>query len=183
MEIVLSIENTNGKDLISACIDQEEWAIRKVYEEHFSMMMKVCMRFAADEEDAMDLLHEGFIKVINNFKKFQPGTSLASWLHRVMVNNCIDQYRKKTRRITENLDQVWSLQTLDPDAVSMYSEQEIMNCIQRLSPTYRTIFVLYAIEGYSHREISEQLNITESTSRSNLVKARFKLQELLKKIL
>ena len=116
---------------------------------------------------------------MRNFSKFQEGTSLPSWLHRVMVNSCIDHYRKISRRKTEDLDQVYTLQTLEPDAVSNYTEKEILGCIQKLTPTYRTVFVLYAIEGFSHKEISEQLGITESTSRSNLVKARFKLQDLL----
>lgn len=177
--VPLGLEND---DLILACQRQEEWAIRKVYEENYGMMMSVCLRFAGGENDALDLLHDGYIKVIKNFNKFQAGTSLVSWLHRVMVNSCIDHYRKMSRRKTENIDQVYSLQTLDPDAVSNYTEQEILNCIQKLSTTYRTVFVLYAIEGYSHKEIAGELGVTESTSRSNLVKARFKLQELLKNL-
>ncbi|MBK6372636.1 MAG: sigma-70 family RNA polymerase sigma factor [Saprospiraceae bacterium] len=169
------------RDLITACVRQEEWAIRKVYEDYYRLMMSICLRFAANENDAQDLLHDGFIKVINNFSKFQIGTSLPSWLHRVMVNSCIDHYRKMVRRKTEDIDQVYGNHSLDADAVSKYSEQEILNSIQLLSPTYRTVFVLYAIEGFSHKEIGSHLGITESTSRSNLVKARYKLQDILKR--
>ena len=98
-----------------------------------------------------------------------------------MVNSCIDHYRKMVRRKTEDIDQVYGNHSLDADAVSKYSEQEILNSIQLLSPTYRTVFVLYAIEGFSHKEIGGHLGITESTSRSNLVKARYKLQDILKR--
>lgn len=178
MEVVMPF-NYSDDDFILACQRREEWALRRVYEENFGTLMSVCMRFASNEEDALDLMHEGFIKVIKNIDKYQQSSSLISWLRRVMVNSCIDNYRKETRRRTEDIETVYSLQTLDPDAVSRYSEHEILQCIQQLSPSYRAIFVLYAIEGYSHREIAEQLEITESTSRSNLVKARFKLQELL----
>lgn len=178
MDLVVPLK-LGKDDLIAACKRQEEWAIRQVYEENYGLMMAVCLRFANNEDSARDLLHDGFIKIIKNFSRFQEGTSLSSWMHRVMVNSCIDHYRKASRRKTEDIDQVYTLQTLEPDAVSSFTEQEILRCIQTLTPTYRTVFVLYAVEGYSHKEIGEQLGITESTSRSNLVKARFKLQELL----
>ena len=179
MDIPMAIE-FQERDLIGACIRREEWALRLVYEENYSLMMSICLRFAANESDAMDLLHDGYIKVINNFEKYVPGTSFTSWIHRLMVNSCIDHFRKMTRRRTEDIDQVNCTATVDPDAVSICTEKEILNAIQKLSPTYRTVFVLAAIEGYSHKDISQELGITESTSRSNLVKARQRLQELLK---
>jgi RNA polymerase sigma-70 factor (ECF subfamily) len=181
MEVVVPL-NYNEDEFIAACQRREEWALKRVYEENFSILMSVCMRFASNTEDALDLLHEGFLKVIKNIDKYQQSSSLSSWLRRVMVNSCIDNYRKEVRRRTDDLEQVYTLQTLDPDAVSSYTEQEILLCIQQLTPSYRAIFVLYAIEGYSHKEIANQLGITESTSRSNLVKARYKLQELLQNL-
>lgn len=179
MDIPISMD-FRERDLISACIRREEWAIRKVYEDHYSLMMSICLRFAANESDAMDLLHDGYIKVINNFEKYVPNTSFPTWLHRLIVNNCIDHFRKMSRRRTEDIEQIYHTAIIDPDAVSKCTEKEILNAIQKLSPTYRTVFVLAAIEGYSHKEIATELGITESTSRSNLVKARLRLQELLK---
>ena len=96
-----------------------------------------------------------------------------------MVNTAIDFYRKNVRRRTEDLDTVYDMSSSAPDAISQMSAQDILNCLQKLTPSYRTVFNLYVIEGYSHKEISEKLDISESTSRSNLVKARGKLKTLL----
>ncbi len=167
------------EDLIRACIRKERWAQKLLYEEHYGKMMGVCLRYASNEEDALDILHEGFIKIFKNIGKYQPGTSLSSWMRRVIINTSIDYYRKTIRRRTEDIEHAYNISSNDADAISQFTEQEILEAIQQLSPAYRTIFNLYVIEGYSHKEIANTLDITESTSRSNLVKARLKLKELL----
>jgi RNA polymerase sigma factor (sigma-70 family) len=178
MDIALPL-GYRESDLIQACIRRERWAQKLLYEEHYGKMMGVCMRYSNNTDDALDILHEGFIKVFKNIAKYQPGTSLSAWIRRIMVNTAIDYYRKNIRRRTENIEQAYDLQSDDADAVSQCSEKEILESIQELSPAYRTVFNLYVIEGYSHKEIADQLGITESTSRSNLVKARMKLKATL----
>ena len=178
MDLALQLEYEET-DLVSACIAKERWAQQKLYEDHYGRMMGVCLRYATNDDEALDILHEGYIKVFKYIAKYQPGTSLGAWIHRIMVNTAIDYYRKTIRRRTDDLDQAYDLSTDDPDAVSQCSEKEILVAIQKLSPTYRAIFNLYVLEGYTHKEIAEELRITESTSRSNLVKARLKLQALL----
>ncbi len=178
MEIALSF-NYREEDLIIACLRKERWAQQKLYEDHYSRLMAICLRYASGEEDALDMLHEGYIKIFKNLHKYQPGTSLVSWMHRIMVNNCIDYYRKAIRRRTEDIEQAFNLSSEDADAISQCSEQEILQAVQQLSPVYRAVFNLYVVEGYSHKEIAEILDITESTSRSNLVKARLKLKAIL----
>ncbi len=178
MTIALPLEY-DEKSLITACARQERWAQKVLYEEYYSRMMGVCLRYSNDEEEALDILHEGFIKVFKHINKYQPGTSLSAWIRRIMVNTAIDYYRKSIRRRTEDIEQAYELSTNDADAVSQCTEREILDAVQQLSPAYRAVFNLYVIEGYSHREIAEMLDITESTSRSNLVKARSKLQALL----
>ncbi len=96
-----------------------------------------------------------------------------------MINTSIDFYRKSIRRRTEDLENAYHVNDNEADAVSMCTEKEILIAVQSLSPAYRAVFNLYVIEGYSHREIAESLGITESTSRSNLVKARLKLKTIL----
>ncbi len=178
MELTLNIQQ-GEKDFIQACILNEEWAQKKLYEEHYSMMLPVCLRYANDEEEALDILHEGFIKVFRHISKYTVGTSLKAWIKRIMVNTAIDYYRKRSRRRTEDLDNAISVSHNAPDVVSLMSAEEILSALQELSPAYRSVFNLYIIEGYSHKEVADKLNISESTSRSNLVKARQKLQGIL----
>ena len=167
-------------DLIHACVRKERWAQKVLYEEHYGKMMGVCLRYSNNSEDALDILHEGFIKVFKNMSKYEIGTSLSAWIRRIMVNTAIDFYRKNVRRRTEDIEQAYHLGSSEPDAISGLTTQEILTAVQELSPAYRAVFNLYIIEGYSHKEIADILGITESTSRSNLVKARFKLKETLK---
>ena len=178
MNFVLDISRKE-EDYIQACIRKERWAQKKLYEEHYAMALPVCLRYANDANDALDIMHEGFIKVFRHIGKYEPGTSLPSWIRRIMINTAIDHYRKMTRRRTENLDTAFSLKSNDPDVISQMSAKEIMKSLQLLTPAYRSVFNLYIIEGYSHKEIAEILEITESTSRSNLVKARNKLKKIL----
>ncbi|MBK7345248.1 MAG: RNA polymerase sigma factor [Saprospiraceae bacterium] len=167
-------------DLIAACVRQERWAQQRVYEEYYGKMMGICLRYASQEEDALDMLHEGFIKVFRYIGKYKPGTSLQAWIRTVIVNTCIDHYRKNHRRRTDDLDQIQPQSNGDTSALDMISAEEILVMVRDLSPAYRMVFNLYVLEGYAHKEIAAMLDITESTSRSNLVKARLKLQEALK---
>lgn len=180
MDFVLKIEHEEH-DFIAACVRQEKWAQKQLYMDHYSTMMGVCLRYAGDQDEAMDILHEGFIKVFRNIGKYNSGTSLSAWIRRIMINTSIDYYRKKSRRRTEDVEQAYNISTTGADAIAQCGEKEILEAIQNLSPAYRTVFNMYVIEGYSHKEIADRLNISESTSRSNLVKARIKLQATLER--
>jgi len=179
MDLALSI-NYNERDLIRACVRKERWAQQVLYEEFFSPLMAICLRYTKNEDEAMDLLHESFIKIYRSINKYKPGTSLGAWMRRITINTAIDYYRRNIRRRTEDIDQAFNIRSQDADAISQFTEQEILAAVQKLSPAYRTVFNLYIIEGYSHKEIAQNLDITESTSRSNLVKARAKLKKMLK---
>lgn len=179
MDFALSF-NYDEQDIIRACSRKERWAQQVLYEQFYSPLMAVCLRYANSDDEAMDILHESFIKIFRSIRKYKPGTSLGAWMRRITVNTAIDYYRRNARRRTEDIDQAFDLSSKDADALSQCTEQEILAAIQKLTPAYRTVFNLYVIEGYSHKEIADQLEITESTSRSNLVKARGKLQEMLK---
>ncbi len=176
----LSLNLKHEEELfISACVRKESWAQQKLYEEHYGTMMGVCLRYASHEDEALDILHDAFIKVFRNIGDYKPGTSLHAWIRRIMVNTAIDHYRKQSRRRTEDLEQAFGIQSQEPNAISLCSAEDVVKCIQKLTPAYRSVFNLYIVEGYSHKEIAKILNITESTSRSNLVKARIKLKQLL----
>lgn len=177
MSFVIKVDK--DLDYLSACMQKERWAQECLYKDFYPIMMPLCQRYATNKEDALDIMHEGFIKVFKHIGKYQMGTSLNAWIKRIMINTAIDFYRKSVRRRTEDLDKAYSVSSSDPNAINFLSAEEIIVCLQDLSPSYRAIFNLYIMEGYSHKEIAEQLKISESTSRSNLVKARGKLKALL----
>jgi RNA polymerase sigma-70 factor (ECF subfamily) len=166
-------------ELLSALARQEQWAQQHLYELHYGKMMGICLRYAGSRDEALDLLHESFIKVFQNIHLYRPVTSLGAWIRTIVVNTCIDHHRKTLRRRTGDIEEVQSFSTQEPDALSHLTEKEILAAVQRLSPVYRAVFNLYVVEGYTHKEIAEALQITESTSRSNLMKARAKLQAYL----
>ena len=178
MDFVIDIQH-NEQDFIAACIRNEKWAQQKLYEAHYPIMVTVCKRYSNNSNDSLDILHEGFIKVFRHISKYKAGTSLSAWIRRIMINTAIDYYRKRSRKRTEDLETAYGLSSNTPDVVSQMSANEILECLQQLTFAYRSVFNLYVIEGYSHREVSEQLGITESTSRSNLVKARTKLKAII----
>jgi len=177
MEIALNLERAE-RDFVEALTRQERWAQQQVYEEHYGRMMGICLRYAGSRDEALDLLHEAFIKVFQNISRYKAGTALGAWIRTIVVNTCIDYYRRNARRRTEDLDSIQTISTDDPDVLSNLTEREILDAVQQLSPAYRAVFNLYVVEGFSHKEIGEALGITESTSRSNLVKSRLKLQEI-----
>jgi RNA polymerase sigma factor (sigma-70 family) len=165
--------------LIEGCLKEERWAQKKLYESFYPIMMGVCMRYANNREDARDLLNEGFVKVFKHLGRYQVGTSLEAWIRRIVINTCIDFYRKAIRQRTEDMELARNEAYAQEDPISKCSADDILKAVQDLPTSYRTVFNLYAIEGYSHKEIGDLLGITESTSRSNLVKARGKLQDML----
>ncbi|MBC7885275.1 MAG: RNA polymerase sigma factor, partial [Saprospiraceae bacterium] len=170
MDVILHLEYEES-GFIEALINNERWAYKKLYEDNYSTMMSLAMRYAGCNDDALDILHEGFVKVFRHIGKYQVGTSLQAWIRRIIINTAIDFYRKDIRRKAEDLETAYHISTNEPDAISNLTSEEILKAMQQLSPSYRSVFNLYVIEGYSHKEISELLHITESTCRSNLVKA------------
>ena len=179
MDLVLHLNGGEEVQLINACINNERWAQKRLYEDNYSTLMSVSLRYAGTHEDALDILHESFIKVFRNIHLFNPGTSLLAWMKRIVINTAIDYYRKDVRRKAESLDLAVTSASDIPDAVSHLTSEEILKALQRLPGSYRSVFNLYVIEGYSHKEISDMLHINESTCRSNLVKARNRLKAIL----
>lgn len=165
--------------LVQGCLNEERWAQKALYEMYYGRMMGVALRYSNNKENAKDILHEGFIKVFRFLHKYKVGTSLGSWIRRIVINTSIDFYRKEIRHKSENIETAYSLSCQNVDAVDQYAAKEILAVVQKLPPAYRAVFNLYVVEGYPHKEVAAQLGITESTSRSNLVKARKKLRTLL----
>jgi RNA polymerase sigma-70 factor (ECF subfamily) len=168
--------------LIGACLREERWAQKQLYETYYGRLLAICLRYSNNSEDARDILNEGFVKVFRFLDRYKIGTSLDGWMRRIMINTSIDFYRKEMRHRSDDIEAAEYKIAEDTDIASNYAAQEILKAIQLLPPAYRAVFNLYAIEGYSHKEVADALGITESTSRSNLVKARVKLKEMLNEL-
>ncbi|HMS28582.1 MAG TPA: RNA polymerase sigma factor [Saprospiraceae bacterium] len=178
MDISISLRS-NEQEVIQACIRNENWAQKLVYEEYYEQMLCLCMRYSSSHEDALDILHDGFLKVFQHIPKYEVGTMLSAWIRRIMVNTAIDFYRRESRRSTADLDEARTVWVDGQNVIGELNAEDVMKAIQMLSPIYRSIFNLYVMEGFSHKEIADTLHISEGTSRSNLVKARQKLKEML----
>lgn len=168
--------------LIAGCVAGKRAAQKQLYEQYYGGMLSICMRYANNYEEAKDILSEGFMKVFKNIHKFQPRHSLASWIKRIMINTAIDHYRKNKKH-KRQVDIEYAVNEADSSTHSVLnrlSAAEIMKLVQRLTPAYRTVFSLYVIEGYKHHEIATMLGVSEGTSKSNLAKARAKLQHWIK---
>lgn len=147
-----------------------------------SKMLGVCMRYAKDRFEAEDMLQIGFVKVFQKVGEFRSDGSFEGWIRRIMVNTAIEVYRKNQRTISVvDIEEVFDVPQATFDMKGL-EVRDLLNLIQQLSPGYRLIFNLYAIEGYSHKEIAEQLGISEGASKSQLSRARATLKEKLMKI-
>ena len=146
--------------------------------------MSVCMRYAGSTDEAADMLNEGFLKVFSNLDKYENSGSFEAWLKRVVCNAALD-YRRRYDKNVEfvDIDEIQEVHLSDynvNDAISKISSNEIVRLIQQLPPVTRMVFNMFLFEGYSHREIAQQLNITENTSAWHVNNARNRLKEALK---
>lgn len=168
-------------ELVKGCAERNRFYQKKLYERFARKMLAVCLCYTRDTYEAENILQEGFIKIYENIKNFKPTGSLEGWIRRIMVNTATDYYRKKKRiKFSEvNLEEAENqVSSIDLD---VFSTREILTRIQELPEGCRMIFTLYAIEGYTHKEIAETLGISVGTSKSQFSRARVLLQEKLNK--
>jgi len=167
-------------DLVKGCLRKKHDCQKHLFDRYSGRMMSVCLRFAGEQHEAGEILQLGFIRVFENIHQFKGTGSLEGWIRRVMVSVAVRHLSKKkiqTVEITEADDS----SAVDPDILSKISADEIHGYIRKLPMGYRLVFNLNVIEGYSHDEIAEMLNIQATTSRSQLLKARRMLQVLILK--
>jgi RNA polymerase sigma-70 factor (ECF subfamily) len=169
--------------LIKECISGNRIAQKKLFEKFAPKMMYVCMRYCKNQNDAEDVLQEAFIKVFSSISNYKREGSFDGWIRRVFVNSCLDFLRKqKQLSFTSSLDDV-DFKIKDDYSTSQNLEAEdLMKIIEKLPKGYQVVFSLFAIEGYSHKEIGELLSISEDTSKSQYFRARASLKAYLEKI-
>lgn len=159
-------------ELIRGCLRGSAQCQRELYERFAGKMFAVCLRYARTREDAADILQDGFMKVFAKLEQFQFQGSFEGWVRRVMVNTALRAYQKQRYDFELTGFERLPETPVDPDAVALLSEAELLNMVRNLPDGYRAVFNLVAIEGYSHAEAADLLGIQESTSRSQLTKAR-----------
>ena len=175
--------STNATDieLINGCINNNRKAQEHLYKKFYGPMASICLRYTRNHEDAIEVLHNGFLKVFKNIHTYDTGkASLYTWVRTIIINSAIDFVRQRGKFHThielEKVDEP----AIDADAIQRMSSHEVLLLVQKLSPATQTVFNLYVVEGYNHREIANLLGISEGTSKWHLSEARKQLQKLLK---
>jgi RNA polymerase sigma-70 factor (ECF subfamily) len=173
-----SWEILNETELLEACVKQDRRAQRALYELYSPRMLSLCVRYVTDKEKAKDIMHDAFITVFEKIGSFNASGSFEGWLRRIFVNTALMYMRKgDVLKYSEELTYIERDVTIDGGAMDKISSKELMKLISSMPVGFRTVFNMYAIEGYSHQEIAKELSISEGSSRSQLSRGRVWLQE------
>ncbi len=168
--------------LINACIEGKRAAQEALYEKFAPTMFGICLRYASDYHTAEDLLQDGFVKAFYNIDQFNGKGSFEGWLKRIFINTAIEHFRKSKKMSFFPIQQEQLLQTTQTNVIDQLAVDDLLNVLQQSPPGYRAVFNLFVIEGYSHKEISQLLGISEGTSKSQLARARVYLQNLIQQL-
>ncbi len=171
------------KEFIERCLKNDPQAQEALYRQYAPKMFGICLRFTRNKMEAEDILQDGFIKVFSYLKDYRNEGSLEGWIRRTIINTAINYYKKKVKRFNEmNIDKADYVNHEDETILDKLSAKELLNLIQELPDGYRMVFNLAIVEGFTHKEIGDMLNISENTSKSQLSRARNVLQTKIKKI-
>ncbi len=177
-----SREFFNEAELLESCVKQDRRAQKALYEFYAPRMLTLCIRYIGDRERAWDLLHDGFITVFEKIGSYSGTGSFEGWMRKIFVNTALMALRKgDVLRYSEELVSVEREASVEQSVLESINSKELLRLIATMPSGFRTVFNMYALEGYSHQEIAEQLKISEGSSRSQLSRARVWLQERLKK--
>lgn len=176
-------QNTPESDLISGCIDGNRRLQEELYNRFSPRMYGVCLRYAGNAEEAEDILQEGFIKVYKKLGSFRSEGSFEGWIRRIFVNTAIEHFRRKKYLLPVTEKEESTMEGNYLSVLDDLAERDILELVRQLSPGYRTVFNMYVVEGYTHKEIGEIMGISEGTSKSQLSRAKVILQELVRKFI
>ncbi|CAN5257165.1 sigma-70 family RNA polymerase sigma factor [soil metagenome] len=166
-------------DLIKGCINGERSMQQQLYNRFSGKMYGVCLRYCNNNDDAQDLLQEGFIKIFKNLDKYRGDGSFEGWVRRIFVNTSIEHFRKKSvlQKVVTDTENV-HVEDKEWNVLDNLAEKDIINMVHELSPGYKMVFNMHVIEGYSHKEIADILGINEGTSKSQLARAKVVLKKM-----
>lgn len=178
----MSKELENIHTIISGCRKKDRKAQELLYRSFYRAMMSLCLRYTRNEQDALEVLNTGFYKVYKNIDSYNAGkATIYTWIRTIIINSCLDFIKVKGGQPSWNeLDQAAGID-LSPDVFGKMSAAEILQLVRQLPPATQAVFNLYVMEGYTHKEIAEMLNISDGTSKWHLSEARKTLQQLINK--
>ena len=168
------------EQIVKGCIDKNAIAQKNLYEKFSRKMMGVCLRYCDSTEEAEDVVQNGFISIFENIESFKGTGSLEGWVRKIMVNTALTNIRKN-KKLKQNIE-LDSVEFMLPSNIyqnDSFAAKDLLKIIQTLPVGFKTVFNLYAIEGYSHREIGDMLNISEGTSKSQYSRAKAHLQKII----
>jgi len=169
------------RKLIEECLKGNHSAFEQIYSRLAEKMYTVSIRYTQNDSDAQDVLQEAFIRIYKNLSSFRFGGSFEGWCRRIVVNSSIELIRKRNRRHFEDIDNT-DAESTETGSLEKLKYDDLLSLIRTLPDGYRTVFNMYVIEGYSHKEIAELLGVSESTSKTQLFKARTNLQYKINKL-
>ncbi len=178
---LIELRELTERELVEGCQREDRRAQEILYGRFARRMYAVCLRYARHQLEADDLVQEGFIRVFDKLHGFRMEGSLEGWIRRIMVHTCINHYRKKAFQNERFGMEHVPDSPVDPKAIDHLGEAELLAMVKELPDGYRMVFNMFAIEGYDHAEIAELIGCGESTSRSQLAKARRMLQDRITK--
>lgn len=170
------------KQVIEGCLRGDKLSQEALYNRFSGKMLALCKRYLKNIEHAEDAFQDAFVKVFNNLKKFSFQSSLETWMTRIFINEAINKLRAEKRLSMQvTIDESnWQIPELKEEAPEKFDSELVMILLERIPENYSVVLMLYAIDGFSHKEIAEKLNMPESTSRSTLTRARGLLWQLYK---
>lgn len=169
------------EEIIAACRQNEPRAQHSLIRMYFGYVKSICLRYSSNDPDADELVNDSFLKVFRHIGTYDSKQPFKGWIRSITIHTAIDYYRKSLRQpSTESLDQIPE-EAVSESILDQISAEEILAMVRQLSPVYRMVFSMYVMDGYTHKEIAEQLGIREGTSKSNLQDARLRLQAMILK--
>lgn len=173
-------QNITESDLIKGCVEGNRRMQEEMYRRFSPRMYAVCLRYAGNTEEAEDILQEGFIKIFKKLDSFRSEGSFEGWVRRIFVNTAIEHFRRKRYLMPVTEKEENTIEGKYTSVLDDLGAKDIMALVQELSPGYRTVFNMYVVEGYTHKEIADMLGISEGTSKSQLSRAKVILQDMVR---
>lgn len=173
------MENRDMVDVLEGCRRKDRAAQKELYRQFYSYAMSICLRYCDNEDGAIEVANDAFLKVFLNIKSYNPQLPFKPWFRRILINTAINHIKQKQKlKIGTLMDTEYNIPDTE-EILARLGFQELMKLVRSLSTAYRTVFNLYVLDGFTHEEISQQLGISVGTSKSNLSKARERLRQMI----